>query len=92
VWHSSSKYVYATIDDLNGPIAVWDVWNQRIVHTLNGHSGQVRDMHVHPTNGALVTCGFDKSIRIWSLPLAPEASSNHTEEDSVDSVVQRMEL
>jgi len=34
--------------------------------TLSGHDNWVRDVTFH-TNGLLISCSDDKSIRIWNL-------------------------
>ena len=74
LWSGSGKYLYATCSNQNGPVAVWDVAAEKVVHLLGGHTAPVRDMHLHPSKGELLaTCGFDKTVRIWS-PDAIEAA------------------
>ena len=65
LWSGSGKYLYA--NEQNGAVAVWDVAAEKVVHLLGGHTAPVRDMHLHPSGGELLaTCGFDKTVRIWS--------------------------
>jgi COMPASS component SWD3 len=63
-WSADERYVYATSQD--NSIVCWEVATQRKVAQLMGHSAMVRDLHRHPTKNLLVSCGFDKTVRLWS--------------------------
>lgn len=96
-WHPSGRFLYATAEhaEYAGPIDVWDVAAERPLHALQGHAAQVRDMHQHPSRNLLATCGFDKTVRVWSSGERPSAALEERSEAAVeelDVVAQRMEL
>lgn len=65
----SGKYFYVTSDD-------WSIWGfetfpplqrrgQDAVVRLKGHTGVIRGLDYDNENKWLVSCGFDKTIRVW---------------------------
>lgn len=66
-WSPCAKYVYASTEDRE--VAVWDVQTERLVAKVPVHAQPVRDMHRHPSSGALITCSFDKSVKTWTPPI-----------------------
>eukprot|EP00049_Salpingoeca_infusionum_P003399 m.66179 g.66179 ORF g.66179 m.66179 type:complete len:448 (-) comp12107_c0_seq1:218-1561(-) len=63
-WDSSERYAYATSQSKE--IIVWDTTTQQVVSRLSGHTGVIRDMAYSAALNTLVSCGFDKSVRLWS--------------------------
>ncbi|KAK5190084.1 general transcription repressor [Exophiala xenobiotica] len=51
----------------NKIISVHDVLDGRLVVTLTGHEEYVYSVHVSPDGKFVVSTGFDKTARIWSL-------------------------
>lgn len=49
----------------NGDVLVWDVVSKGILQRLTGHEGAVLGVDVHSDLKAMVSCGMDRTIRIW---------------------------
>lgn len=65
-WSRNGDVVYSTSQD--NVIVAWDVPSQREVGRLKAHSKLIRDFDAHPTRECLVSCSYDKTIRIWEAP------------------------
>jgi COMPASS component SWD3 len=63
-WHSNGHFVFATSDDHK--IYVFDVVTGRVMSKLTGHEGVVRDLSFNSGKNILVSCGFDKTVRMWT--------------------------
>ena len=48
-------------------IHVYDAAAGALVASFAGHDGWVRDLAFHPCGEFLLSCGDDKSVRVWSL-------------------------
>ncbi|KAG0299633.1 hypothetical protein BGZ98_009881 [Dissophora globulifera] len=84
VWDKSGKYFYVTGNDHK--IYCLQVGTQKLVGTLEGHTSVVRGLYMDYKRNMLVSCGFDKTVRIWvnsstSGPLAASASAGDVEMD-----------
>ena len=73
-WHPSGEYVYASSQD--GCVYSWEVkTQQRCAGALKGHQAVVRDLVFVDMKSErdgketpmIVTCGFDKTVKVWSL-------------------------
>lgn len=62
-WSSTLNYIYTTSQD--NKVYVYDMSNEKNVFQLEGHTGIVRDIHRHPTKEILLTCSYDKTIKLW---------------------------
>ncbi|USW56145.1 Putative WD40/YVTN repeat-like-containing domain superfamily [Septoria linicola] len=61
----------------DGKATVWDVSSKEVMQELAGHEGAVLGCDVAPDRNVIVTCGTDKTIKIWRRePLAPEMLLN----------------
>lgn len=49
----------------DGSVFLWDVNSKAVLQRLTGHEGVVMGVDVHPTKKTIVSCGIDKTIRIW---------------------------
>jgi len=68
-FHSSGQYVFITSNDYS--VCVFEVPTAKLVKKLYGHKAIVRDISfIEPSeeyeNGLLVSCSYDKTIRVWS--------------------------
>merc|ERR1712228_1123572 len=53
---SSDNFVY-----------VWDAHTRRILYKLPGHSGSINEVHFHPTQPIISSCGNDKQIFLGEI-------------------------
>jgi len=49
----------------DGSVFLWDVNSKAVLQRLVGHEGVVMGVDVHPTEKLIVSCGMDKTIRLW---------------------------
>lgn len=49
-----------------GWVKLWETDGWDLVHTLRGHSDVVLDCSFAPNGLGLITCGFDRTVRVWS--------------------------
>ncbi len=63
-WSSNGQYIFGnTQEDSN--ICVWDIASAKMVKRLEGHSGQVRDIFSCKGSDTVVTCSYDKTVKVW---------------------------
>ncbi|CAG8487677.1 7756_t:CDS:2 [Ambispora gerdemannii] len=73
-WHPSGKYFYVT-DDTKGDICIFDVATAKIIGRLEGHTSIVKSLWFDIERDLLISCGFDKTIRVWGVTdVTPEGS------------------
>lgn len=51
----------------NGSILVWDLRNQEVLYTLEGHADGVNALAISPNGQMLVSTGGDRSMKLWDL-------------------------
>ncbi len=79
---SGAVGVYADADELekrafvvsgseDGKIFTWDVQSKEILQTIEGHEGVVLGVDTWE-EGLMVSCGVDKTIRVWERVKEPE--------------------
>jgi COMPASS component SWD3 len=77
-WHPSGKYFFA--NDAEGQrVCVVDVAEGKVVRKLDGHKALIRDLWFDSERELLVTCGFDKTVRIWGCDERAETASDYSE-------------
>jgi WD40 repeat protein len=52
----------------NGAVEVWEAASGRLVRSLEGHTQAVWGLAFDAKGRALATGGFDRSLRLWSMP------------------------
>ena len=52
--------------DANGLVRIWDAGSGKLLHSLTGHSGQVRTVLYAPDGNTLFSGGSDKTVRAWN--------------------------
>ncbi|XP_015594921.1 DDB1- and CUL4-associated factor 10 [Cephus cinctus] len=70
--------MFATCSD-DSTVALWDARNlKQRVRTLQGHSNWVKNIEYSPSDGLLITSGFDGSIYTWDINSFTENSFMYT--------------
>jgi COMPASS component SWD3 len=49
----------------DGAIVLWDVNSKAVLQRLEGHEGPVMGVDVDASGTKIVSCGMDKTIRLW---------------------------
>jgi len=62
---SSCKRVASA--DGEGRIIVWDTTSGKAIYSFQAHGRKINSM-ICSEDGSLVTCSYDKSIKVWKLP------------------------
>ncbi|KAJ3178292.1 hypothetical protein HDU87_003604 [Geranomyces variabilis] len=70
-WDSSGRYLFATSDDRL--VYVFDVASGQVVAKLGGHSEVVRCVAFDADSRRLLSCSFDKTVRIWDTAEGEDA-------------------
>lgn len=55
----------------DGSTLLWDVSSKEILQTLRGHQDVVLGVDVSTSNQDIVTCGLDKTIKVWRRQALP---------------------
>lgn len=63
-WDPSSKYVYSNSEDDN-LLHVYSIASGRIVASLRGHAGLVKDISCCGVTGVVASVSYDKSLILW---------------------------
>jgi COMPASS component SWD3 len=71
-WHPSGKYFFVNDGD-DWSVSVFDVASGRVCAKLHGHKGVVRDLWYDAEKDLLLTCGYDKSVRVWGPDEVPKS-------------------
>nr|POE78059.1 wd repeat-containing protein 5 [Quercus suber] len=59
------KWAFAACGSEDGKLFLWDVSSKEVLQTLDAHEGVVIGVDVRSEDQSLVTCGVDKTIRVW---------------------------
>lgn len=80
---SEAKWAFVACGSEDGKTYIWDVSSKEVLQILDGHEGPVLATDVGLQDQTLVTCGTDKTIRLWKRrPLPPELNGhNGTDEN-----------
>jgi len=65
--HDNSKQngEYLASSSFDGTGKVWSTRDWKMISTLRGHEGKVMGIDVLDGSGSIVTCGYDKTMKIW---------------------------
>ncbi|KAM0704714.1 hypothetical protein Q7P35_007500 [Cladosporium inversicolor] len=59
------QWALAACGSEDGSTVLWDVNSKEVLQRLQGHEGVVLGVDVCAQDGAVATCGIDKTIKIW---------------------------
>lgn len=76
----SEKRAFVVSGSEDGKIFTWDVESKQILQTIKGHEGVVLGVDTLEEEGLMVSCGMDKTIRVWERVNEPAVGE---EEDAV---------
>lgn len=63
-WDVTGKYVYSN-NQADHNLLVYAVNTGKIVTTLTGHRGQIRDVKSHPKSRAVISASYDHTLKEW---------------------------
>ncbi len=66
--HDSRYLLYVNADN---EIPVWDIDNETILYTFDGHPTSVKSIRVAPDSGLVASLDIDGRILLWSVPKEP---------------------
>lgn len=49
----------------DGRICIWDLVDEKMVHSLKGHSGTVCSLAFHPTDLTMISASVDGTCKVW---------------------------
>ncbi|OCK82990.1 WD40 repeat-like protein [Lepidopterella palustris CBS 459.81] len=59
------RYAFVASGSEDNSIVLWDVSSKNVMQRLEGHSGVVLGVDTHPDEPMLVSCGLDRTVRVW---------------------------
>lgn len=65
-WHPSQRFVFSN-SQLDGDVHVYGVASERVECRIAAHSKTVRALDASASGSLLVTCSFDKFVRVWDV-------------------------
>lgn len=81
------KWAFAACGSEDGRAVLWDVSSKEVLQNLQGHDGAVLGVDVGGDEQMIVTCGVDKTIKIWKrLPVVANGHSEDQEHVNGDVV------
>lgn len=85
------KWAFVIAGSEDGKSYLWDVSSKEILQVLEGHEGVVLGVDVGLDDQSIVTCGIDKTIKLWKRKPLPPAT-NGLEKDAVITAPARPDL
>ena len=71
------KWGFVACGSEDGKTVLWDVSSKEVLQTMSGHDGVVLGVNVGLEDSTIVTCGADKTIKIWKRQ--PIIANGHSE-------------
>ena len=83
------KWAFSACGSEDGKTVLWDVSSKEILQTLSGHDGAVLGIDVGLEDQTVVTCGMDKTIKVWKRQSV--SANGHTEPPPLEGGVAEEE-
>lgn len=64
-WERVAKKAFVVSGSKNGGMLWWDVVSKEVLQRVDAHEGVVLGVDTWDANGLVVSCGLDKTVRIW---------------------------
>lgn len=64
--NSNQNGEFLTSSSFDGTGKVWSTRDWKLISTMRGHEGKVMGIDVLPGDHGIVSCGYDKTLKIWS--------------------------
>lgn len=71
---------------MHGTVVVWDLSNQQKRHALRGHADAILGADLAPDGRTLVTCSYDRLIKLWDIQEGKELRTLKEHTDAVFGV------
>ena len=79
------QWAFIACGSEDGKTVLWDVNSKTILQTLESHEGVVLGTDVGMSDQTMITCGVDKTIRVWKRqPLGPGDTEKALAEQDLD--------
>lgn len=72
---------------IGGDVWIWQANDGQLLHTLHGHTGEVRQVGFSPDSHLLVTAGHDGLVRLWDVASDQSLNSLRADGGEVLTVV-----
>ena len=82
------KKAFAVSGSETGEILWWDVQSKDVLQREKAHEGCVLGVDTWGKERLMVSCGLDKTIRLWERALEPEVGDGGGDEEVVDAMMQ----
>jgi COMPASS component SWD3 len=79
-WHPNGKYFFTF--GIDSFIRIYDVVTKSVVHKLQGHEDVVKSLWFDQDRDLLISCGFDKTVKIWSSDDIINSSNNSSSDET----------
>ena len=63
---NNPSWAFVACGSEDGSTVLWDVSSKEVLQVVQGHDDVVLGVDVSPTEEKMVTCGADKTIRVWT--------------------------
>ncbi|XP_030075789.1 NACHT domain- and WD repeat-containing protein 1 [Microcaecilia unicolor] len=75
VMEVSAEHNLLIVGSQDGTIILWNVKGTEVIHTLAGHSAEVRGVKVFGKGTRAASCALDHTLRLWNLVTGKERHS-----------------
>ncbi len=59
----------------DGTVSLWDLQSRKLLTSMTGHRGEIRDIHFSESGGLLASASSDRTVRLWNSMTGKEVNS-----------------